>query len=264
VLLLTVIALATASASAARQEASFSDSVGDGNGAPDIVSVSVDNDARGNVTVLVFFLGAVAPPADVQVTLVLDTDQNTSTGSNGFDYAFQYDARDNTHAVGRWDGTRFAIVDAPTSTVQWTALTVAFAINQTDLGGTSGFDFWIRAQQEPPNSDKIDDAPNDGTWSYTFATVRPARVFFPATLAARAGKVFDARAVRLQMTDGTRVAAERLTCRLSAAGAPLKALAGGCRWRIPGRLRGKPVVLTVVAAYGDAELRATKRLVVRR
>jgi hypothetical protein len=108
----------------------------------------------------------------------------------------------------------FAIFDAPTATVNWSGLTVEFSINRRDLGGTSGFDFWIRSHQNPPDSDLIDDAPNDGTWTYELtAGARAARVLLPATLKPRAGKVLDARAVRVQLSDGTRVAAARLTCR---------------------------------------------------
>jgi hypothetical protein len=251
------------SASPTAHAADFTDPFGDGRGAPDIVGVSVTN-AGGEVTVLVVFLGLVAPPADVQVTLVLDTDRNRETGSNGFDYVFQYDALGNTGVVGRWDGTRFAIVDAPTAAVNWTGLTVEFKINRGDLGGTGAFDFWVRSHQNPPDSELIDDAPNDGTWTYELTTAQATRAVFPATLKPRAGKVLDARAVRVQLSDGTRVAPERLTCRLTRGRTALRPLVGGCRWRIPARLRGKPIVLTVVAAYGDAELRATKRLVVGR
>lgn len=261
---LAAVTLAVPSSGTSTVAASFADAVGDAGGAPDIVTVNVTNNARGDLNVLVFFLGAVAPPADVQVTLVLDTDRNQATGSRGADYVFQFDALENTHGVGRWDGAQFAIVGAPTAEVAWSGLTVSFEINRSDLGGTNGFDFWIRAHQSPPDSDLIDDAPNEGTWTYELTTPQASRVVFPQTLKARAGKVFDARTVRVQLTDGTRAAAERLTCRLTSGGARLEQLAGGCRWRIPARLRGKPLVLAVVAAYGDAQLRATRRFIVGR
>jgi hypothetical protein len=253
-----------ASPGAAKQAADFTDPLGDGRGALDIIAVNVSNDALGEVNVFVVFFGFFAPGADMQVTLVVDSDRNRQTGGNGFDYAFQYDALENTHAVGRWDGTRFAVFDAPTATVSWTASSVLFKINRSDLGGTAGFDFWVRSHQNPPDSELIDDAPNDGTWTYELTTAQATRVVLPATLKPRAGKVLDARGVRVQLSDGTRVTPERLTCRLTRGGTALRPLAGGCRWRIPARLRGRPIVLTVVAAYGDAELRTTKRFVVGR
>jgi hypothetical protein len=253
-----------ASPGAASQAADFTDPLGDGGGALDIIAVSVSNDALGEVSVFVVFFGFFAPGADMQVTLVLDSDRDRQTGSNGFDYAFQYDALENTHAVGRWDGTRFAIFDAPTAKVDWTASSVLFKINRKDLGGTNGFDFWVRSHLNPPDSDLIDDAPNDGTWAYELtAGAQASRVVLP-TLKPRAGKIFDARAARVQLSDGTRVAAERLTCRVTSGGRALKPLAGGCRWRIPARLKARRIVLTIVATYGDAQLRTTKRLLVGR
>ena len=261
-LVLAVLALA-ASPGVAKAEPSFTDGLGDGRGAPDIMSAAVSNDAKGEFTIMVLAF-VVAPPDDVRVTVILDTDRNTATGSDGFDYAFQYDASNNTHAVGRWDGTTFAFVDAPTAAVNWTALSVMFTINRSDLGGTNGFDFWIRSHRGASDSGQFDDAPNDGTWGYTYAAPPEiAKLTYPSTLTPRAGKLFDARQVQLQLSDGTSVAPQRLTCRLTAGGVVVKQLRGGCRWQIPKRLKGKTVVMTLVAGYGEAELRVTKRLVVR-
>jgi hypothetical protein len=140
-----------------------------------------------------------------------------------------------------------------------------FKINRSDLGGTNGIDFWVRSQAKPPDSDLIDDAPDDGTWTYEFtAGARASRVVLPTTLKPRPGKVFDARAVHVQLSDGTRVAPERMTCRLTSPATALRPLAGGCRWRIPTRLGGRPIVLTVVATYAGAQLTTSKRFIVRR
>jgi hypothetical protein len=262
--LFLLVMLAAASPGVARTNADFADASGDGLGAPDILNVSVTNDANGRITFLVFVFGNIAPPADASVTLVLDTDRNRATGSDGFDYAFQFYARSNEHAVGRWDGTQFAIVDAPTSAVTWSALSATFTINRSDLGGTTGFDFWVRSTRGAPGSDEFDDAPNDGAWSYALSTAPAiAKATFSSALKARVGKVLDARGVRLQLSDGTTVAPKSLTCRLSAGRTVLKQLPGGCRWRIVKGLKGRTVVLTVVARYGGDELRVTRRLVVR-
>jgi hypothetical protein len=262
--LIALLTLAAASPSAARTSADFSDGPGDGNGAPDILIVSVENDTGGEITFTVLVLGNIAPPADAQVTLVLDTDRNRTTGSEGFDYALQFDARSNQHALGKWDGTQFPIVDAPTSAVNWTGVSVTFSINRSDLGGTNGFDFYIRSTSGGPASDRFDDAPNEGTWSYTLAAAPEiVRAVYPSTLRARPGKVLDARGVRVRLSDGTTVRPETLTCRLTVGRTVLKPLRGGCRWRIAKTLKGRTVVLTIVAGHGDDELRATRRLVVR-
>lgn len=258
------LALAGASPAIATSKAEFADTRGDGGGAPDILNVSVTNDARGDIRFLVFVLGNIAPPADASVTLVLDTDRNESTGSDGFDYAFQFYARTNQHAVGRWDGTQFAVVDAPTSAVEWTPLTATFRINRSDLGGTNGFDFWVRTTGGPPGSNQLDDAPDDGVWSYTLAAPpQIAKLTYPSALKPRVGKVLDARGARLQLSDGSTVAPETLTCRLTAGRTVLKPLRGGCRWRIAKALKGRTLTLALVANYGGAELRTTRRLVVR-
>ena len=262
--LLSLLTLAAASPSAARTSADFSDGLGDGNGAPDILIVSVENDAGGEITFTVLVLGHIAPPADAQVTLVFDTDRNRATGSSGFDYALQFDARSNQHALGKWDGTQFPIVDAPTSAVNWTGVSVTFSINRSDLGATSGFDFYVRSTSGGPASDRFDDAPNEGIWSYTLAAApQIVRAVYPSTLRARPGKVLDARGVRVRLSDGTTVRPETLTCRLTAGRTVLKPLRGGCRWRIAKTLKGRTVVLTIVAGHGDDELRATRRIVVR-
>jgi hypothetical protein len=263
-IVLALLTLAAAAPSGAGTSADFLDGLGDSRGAPDILTVSVENDASGEITFIVLALGNIAPPADAQVTVVLDTDRNRATGSDGFDYVFQYDARVNEHALGRWDGTQFAIVDAPTSAVNWTGISARFSINRSDLGGTSGFDFFVRATTGGPASDRFDDAPNEGTWSYTLAAAREiVRAVYPSTLSARPGKVLDARGVRVRLSDNTTVRPETLTCRLTAGRTVLKPLRGGCRWRIAKTLKGRTVVLTIVARHGGKELRATRRLVVR-
>jgi hypothetical protein len=262
---LAVLTLAAAGPSGAGTSANFSDALGDSRGAPDILSVSVENDAKGEITVRVLtFLGNLAPPSDAQLTLVLDTDRDESTGSDGFDYAFQYDARFNEHAVGRWDGRQFTVFEAPTAAITWTAISARFTINRSDLGGTNGFDFYLRSTTGGPESDQLDDAPNEGTWSYTLAAAPEiVRAVYPSTLRARPGKILDARGVRVRLSDGTTVRPETLTCRLTAGRTVLKPLRGGCRWRIAKTLKGRTVVLMIVARHGGEELRATRRLVVR-
>jgi hypothetical protein len=262
--LIALLMLAAASSSLATTSDNFSDGPGDGNGAPDILVVTVDNDASGEITFTVLVLGNIAPPADAQLTLVLDTDRNKATGSNGFDYALQFDARFNEHALGRWDGTQFPIVDAPTAAVNWTGVSATFSINRSDLGGTNGFDFYVRSTSGGPASDRFDDGPNEGTWSYTLATAPTiVRAVYPPTLRARPGKVLDARGVRVRLSDGTTIRPETLTCRLTVGRTVVKPLRGGCRWRIGKTLKGRTVVLTIVARHGGDELRATRRLVVR-
>jgi hypothetical protein len=259
----TVLALVAASAGGA-QGGDLVDRLGDANGAPDILSVIPSNDAKGELRVNVFFLGGslVSPPADVRVTLVLDTDKNEATGSDGFDYAFQYDARENSHAVGKWDGTQFTLVEAPSAAVTWSPLTVEFKVNRSDLGGTNAFDFWVRSHLGASGSGQVDDAPDEGVWSYAFVAPKASKVTL-STLKPRAGKLLDARGARLQLTDGSSVVPERLECRLTSGRAVVKPLRGGCRWQIPRRLKGRTVVLTLVAGYGENELRLTRRAVVR-
>ena len=195
----------------------------------------MSNRANGDLSVFVVFLGGgvVSPGEDVQTTLVLDTDKNEATGSDGFDYALQYDARDNTHAVGRWDGSQFALVEAPSAEVNWTALTVQFTINRGDLGGTTAFDFFVRSHRGGPASGVFDDAPNDGVWSYEFSVPTIAKMASPQTTRPRVGRVLDLRGARFQLSDGTIVAPERLTCRLVGGRAVLKPLVGGCRGEFP-------------------------------
>lgn len=260
---IVALMLAAATPGGAASKADFADPQGDGGGAPDILRVSVTNDAKGEIRFFVVVFGNIAPPSDASVTLVLDTDRNEDTGSGGFDYAFQFYAGTNQHAVGRWDGTQFAVFDAPTSAVEWTALSATFRINRSDLGGTGGFDFWVETTGGPPGSSVRDEAPNEGVWSYTLAAPQLSKITYPSALRPRVGKVLDARRARLQLSDGTTVAPESLTCRLTAGRTVVRPLPGGCRWRIAKALKGRTLTLAVVARYGGAELRATSRLKVR-
>jgi hypothetical protein len=65
------------------------------------------------------------------------------------------------------------------------------------------------------------------------------------------------------LSDNTTVRPETLTCRLTEGRTVLKPLRGGCRWRIAKTLKGRTLVLTILARHGGEDLRATRRLAVR-
>lgn len=192
---------------------SFTDPAGDANGAPDIQRIDVSNDDGGTVNFRVQ-VDAVQKPSDTRVYIFLDTDRNVSTGSaalDGVDYILAADESDNSFDIGRWDGAHW--VDAPHATVAVNSDSTGwnFSVNKSELGGTDGFDFWVRTRFGDVSLDKEDTAPENGTFRYMFgasatsppsttpattpaaSTPKPKLVVADASLVPHAGASFSFR-----------------------------------------------------------------------
>src|SRR5437879_6395717 len=122
----------------------YSDPTGDAvNDAPDISSIVVANDDAGVITVAV----SLANRSDVKdndgVFVVMDTDQNASTGSGGFDYI--YLGIKDRNALFGWGGSSFGQANAPSLHGTNGNGQVTFSINRADLGNTTGFNFYVES-----------------------------------------------------------------------------------------------------------------------
>jgi hypothetical protein len=127
--------------------ANFADPAGDGGTAPDITNIAITNDDHGQYTFTVT-LAAPYPNAGV-IVLFLDTDKNAGTGDpnlGGPDFVFSDDRSTHTFNVAKWDATAQDYLDAPFTTASVTVspdgLTVTFSINKSELGDTTGFNFF--------------------------------------------------------------------------------------------------------------------------
>lgn len=231
------------------QSVSLSDPSGDAGAAPDITNVEVADDVPGSFT----FTIELATMQDLQpdgfLVVFLDTDRNDSTGRNGAE--FYVAATPKGVQLARWSGSAWIIVDEANLQLRLTGSGIQFLVAQS-LIETSRFDAYAGATRE--SSNVVDTAPDEGVLSFPPRINQfliPAAVLFP-----RAGGVLDARRIQAQLSTGEFVRAV-FTCRLTYRGRVLKALAGGCRWRIPKALKKKRLTLTVAARYNGETVTTT-------
>jgi hypothetical protein len=171
-----VVLVCAASSGASRTAQSYSDPHGDQQGnAPDVTTIAVSNDPVGNVTWRISVANQPTLAADSEVLLLIDSDRNPATGAPdtlGSEYIFF--VGDDGYVFTRWTGSGFDF-DTPGATVRVSYSGGAtITVNRSELGNTTGFNFWARGLQEPsPETANIDDAPNDGTFAYSLTPLAP-------------------------------------------------------------------------------------------
>jgi hypothetical protein len=172
----SVVLVCAASSGASGTAQTYTDPTGDQQGAaPDVTTIVVNHEASGNITFRINVANQPALAADSQVVLWLDTDRNPNTGAPdtlGSEYVFLVGTGGYTFA--RWTGTEFDF-DTPFSTVSIAYNAGAtITVNRSEVGNTNGLNFWVRGLQETgPETVNIDDAPNDGTFSYLLGAAGP-------------------------------------------------------------------------------------------
>jgi hypothetical protein len=166
----SAVLVCAGSSGAVDAASTYTDPTGDQQGtAPDITTVGVANDVRGQITFRLNVANQPALAADSTLFLLIDSDSNPATGAPdtlGSDFYFSLATDGYTFA--RWNGSDWDF-DTPYATVQVSYVSngATFSVNRSEIGNTNGFNFWTRGLQEvPPSTDNIDDAPNDGTWTY--------------------------------------------------------------------------------------------------
>jgi hypothetical protein len=259
--------LLAAFVSAAGADGRYADTTGDGNGAPDIQGVNVTSDASGQVTFRISVDSLPASPADAHELVWIDSDLNEATGAPdtlGADYAFLVDQTDNTFDFAHWNGSTWDD-SIPFSTVSVftnsTSLTVS--VNRSELGGSGGFNFWVKSVLGDPSANQSDDAPDVGTWSYSLAAEGPdiqgVVTLTKPTAGPRRGKPFTISPVGLRVPNnlgGVSVLAHPDSYRCSAklAGKALRGRGTGkCTWTIPKKkARGRSLVVVMTVSYEGA------------
>jgi hypothetical protein len=246
-------------ASSAGAAGSYRDPTGDNNGAPDVSKVAVTNDTAGTLT---FDIGIVnlPSPAEVQTYLFLDTDRNGSTGATalaGADYAFVVDESDDSFGFYRWNGSDWD-GDIPCATVRVSSgrTNVHIVVNRSELGGAGAFNFWVGTRA----GEARDEAPDDGTWSYSLAAGGPEIRGVLVTnkpLLPKAGRPFTVTAtgVRLASTGGAGAVPqpERYSCRATLGGKPIVGTGvGRCTWKLPKTARAQKLAVVVTVSYQGA------------
>jgi hypothetical protein len=173
----SAVLVCAGSSGAISTASTYNDPRGDQQGnAPDITTVGVANDARGQITFAIDLSNLQALAADTTIFVSIDSDSNPATGAPdtlGSDYFFALSS--DGYLFARWTGSEWDY-ETPYATVRvsFIPLRATFSVNRSELGNTNGFNFWTRGLREVnPTTDNIDDAPNDGTWTYAMTgTVR--------------------------------------------------------------------------------------------
>ena len=247
ILLAAVLGLLLLGATGAGAAGTYTDPQGDAVGAAaDITQVDVSNDLDGNITFALTLPDRTSLGPDDFLIILIDADNNASTGTTGSEFAIVVDA--SGAAFLRAANSSFTPATASTLTGSNGGKTVR--INRSDLGNTTVFAFYaLSALDSDDNAG--DDAPNTGVYLYTLE-LRPeldslAARFSPAR--PKAGKPFRVASTSLRLEDGTDVKADSLTCVAKLNG---KRLAGRCSWRIPRNAKGKRLVVTITARYRGA------------
>lgn len=171
-----VLLVSSASSAASGTAQSYSDPQGDQEGnAPDVTTITVSNDRRGTITWRIDVANQPTLAADSAVELWIDSDGNPATGAPdtlGSDYLFVVAA--DGYNFARWTGREYDF-DTPFSTVA-----VAYdagariTVNRRELGDATRLNFWARGRQATsPETAHIDDAPNNGTFSYVLTPLAP-------------------------------------------------------------------------------------------
>lgn len=249
-------ALVLAGSAGAGQQ-SYMDSTGEVPGSADVSGVSVTNDL--NAGTITFQVQTNWPAWDPNTffAILVDSDQNASTGTAGFDYVVTGD---------RFGGTVVNTVNplvVPATSSLGNGLWTVTA-RTSDLGNPQAISFFVLTEvgqdQLHPFTDR---APDNGTWSYSLvpppppppppAPTPPPAPVQPDVLSAAgtwAGKPTHGRLFHVGMTmalsDGTVAKARKVTCRASLGG---KTFARSCTFRVPKAAKGRRLVVKMAGTY---------------
>ena len=256
----------------------YADRVGDAvNGAPDISTIAVANDDQGNITVTVTLANHASDfQPNEGVLVVMDTDGNGATGNGGFDYVYA-GVKDHT-GLFIWNGSSFAPAGAPSLQSSAASGQIAFRINRSDLGNTTGLNLYVETTRD--NGASIGDDAPDGNGVFTYRLVLPTApppppptTTTPPSAAPRfvvspvglphAGKRFVVRARVLLGAQSVSPSALGCAAKVGSSAVRTTAVNGPAPYRscvvvIPTRSKGKSVTMTLLVQYKSSG--TTRRL----
>jgi hypothetical protein len=270
---LALLALTLATGATARHASlapvtEFTDAAGDSGTAADIRTVDVTNDDLGQYFVDV----TVATPygAADGMSLYLDTDMNAATGdpqSLGSEYLIIDDNAANAFYFMMWNGT--AWVDSPTNatvkdSVSTDAKDVLLSVNKSEIGNSTGFNFFVLSTDGDGTDGHWDVAP-EGTasWPYKLQNVLKLALVAAKSFGAKAGGTWNVAVVVGRSDNGGTVGPEgTLVCAATSGSTKLKVdthgfISGGsgkptaavCSFKVPAKLKHKVLHATVTVSY---------------
>lgn len=253
---------------AALADAAFSDPVGDGGGAPDITDVTVVNDAFNRVAFVVKLAGGKAMAGDTDVAFIVDSDKNADTGSNGWDHLIVVTA-DEQRGLFAWNGTEWVEAPATTLRAYFYGSVVIVALDRSELGNTTSFDFFAEATLYSGEEAAASDVAPDGDAVWSYATVGKSlglgsTAIMPVTKGgARQGKAFVAGYVYGRTDSPEPARGARTTCAATVGGKPALARvastpeAAACNVTVPRRSAGKLLKLTMRTTFSGKSVTKT-------
>jgi hypothetical protein len=270
---LALVAAVSAPAMSAGRAAvsTYPDATGDANSAPDLAQMTLTDNGNGTVGVDIKLAGSTDLGSDGKIGCFIDADNNPSTGGDGAEFLVA--ATSSGALVGHWDGTSFVQVTTQPINSSFNGTDLTFTLILSDFG-TSSFGFVVAGIR----GNDVDVAPESGEFSYPQApppaaptttapaTTAPVTTTAPAApaptvdkilvgagvLFPKAGRVYRIKGVQVMMSTGEIVKPTTVTCRLTLRGKALRALQGGCAWRIPKTYLKKKLVLIITASYRGA------------
>jgi hypothetical protein len=240
----------------------WTDPTGDAQGAaPDITTVTATN-VKSKITFRIATANQPALNDDSEILLFADTDRNTATGKPdtlGADYFIDLYKENGKllYQFGHWTGAQWDL-NTPYSTVSvGYDRGATFTVDRSELGNTPEVRFWTRGLQTVSgSSSNIDDAPDDGVYSYKLqgsnATVRHVAMV-PHGYPPRAGKTITITIPYVELSTGKKVRPQSYSCKATVAAKPLGGTGlGHCTFRLPLSSRGKRLTVFATARYGGS------------
>jgi hypothetical protein len=268
----------------------FADPPEDSSSAADITTVTAANDDAGQFTIRITLANRPQLLAQDRLMVSLDTDRDDRSGdSNGADYFFVLSktATSTVADVCRWTGTATLDCSIPSTTFRasFNAATrqVAFTINRSELGNTTGIGIVVRTT-DGNDASHFDRAPNTGSREYEFpfviSPVTTSTVIATATTTvttvvtaqpeglrvgavvlspkkATAGKSLTASVSTRTADASAAVRASSIACRAKIGKATARTASkrtalgsASCTWRLPKSAKGKRISAAMVVSGG--------------
>jgi hypothetical protein len=258
--LLVVVGLVAAAPAGATGK--YTDKSGDNGAAPDVLGVTVSNDATSG-QVLFQISGVNLSSSDNDPTFLdIDSDANPLTGDpmdGGADYSFGVFG--SGYAFWHWNGSDWVDTAYSTVSIFGGPSQITIAVNKSQIGNTSDINFSVTTVDVP--NKKFDTAPDDGMFNFSIddggPSIQSVTLATSPTAGPKAGKPFTVTPTGLTLppsgaSGGSAPQPESYTC---AATLGVKTLVGtgtgGCTFKIAKKkTKGKTLKVTVTVQYEGA------------
>ncbi len=278
-LLAALAALVFALPGGAANKVVYPDSVGEGAGdplVPDIVDTTVSNDDAGMLTIAIKLANIPSFTRDALVELLVDTDNNPSTGDPdllGTDYAVELFLGEAN--LFKWDGTALTrrAGDPPATSLvyTWVNGVITIKISAAELGNTKKLGFALEVITGLVVDDvtgdidatkaKADVSPGGGSGFFAYdVKIAPAKLVAKTVTTTpaspKAGKTFAVRMAATRSDTGATIVNGEVDCAAKAGTRTLKPksekFVGGqatCVFQAPANAKGKTIRGTIKITF---------------